>query len=331
MRTTSSLLLLSFAVFGAACGTTRFQVQRRVPAEVNVPAGKPMAVARIQGEQGDALVAELTEVLVGTKRFEILERRNLEAAIAELKFSSEGYVADETAISFGNMTGAAALVVGEVRSAAYNETLSSQADKCSREGALVDCTHHTRSAVANLAVQLSVIETESAKVLAAKSFEARRDRHARATDAEPPPLNAKDELLAECRAEIVQGFVGVVAPRDVMEWVVLREDDDLPELEIGNNYAQVGNWTKAVEQYRFAIAKAEAAAMEPELRAAAYYDLGLGLGYSGSFDEGIAEIERAFAIDPAALYRDQIQTLRRYKEEAARIAEQEGAKGRPGG
>lgn len=315
-RALAILFLLS-----SACGTTRFQVQRRVPAEVNIPATKPMAVARIDGEDGDALVEALTQSLVATKRFQILERRNLQAAVAELKFNSEGFVSDETAMSFGNMTGASTLVVGEVLGAEYQENVSSAAAKCQRDGQQVDCTQFTRSAAAKLRVALKVIETESAKVLAAKSYEVRRDRSAQGTDAAPPEIAAKKDMLAECRKEIVDSFVTVVAPRDVAAWVVLREDGDLPELATGNNFAIVGNWTSAIEQYRAALAKAP----NPELKAAALYDLGVALGYSGAFDEGISHVEQAFATDPNHLYREQVATLRQYKEDAARIAEQEGA------
>jgi len=92
-----------------ACGTTQFSVTRRAPAEVKIPSGKVIAVTPLPGTGGEALSSELAQALLETKRFQVLERQHLDAALNELKFSSQ-HVSDETAMSFGNMTGASTLV-----------------------------------------------------------------------------------------------------------------------------------------------------------------------------------------------------------------------------
>jgi tetratricopeptide (TPR) repeat protein len=284
-----------------------------------------MAVARIAGEGGDKLESELTQALVATQRFQVLERQHIDAAVAELRFNAEGYVSDDSAMSFGEMTGAASLVVGEVQGAEYREELGTQAQKCARDGQTVDCTLYTRVARANYRVALKVVETKTGHVLAAKAVGAARERSALAYDAPPPDLAAADAMFGECRAEIVTNFARAVAPHDVTEQVALRTDDDLPALATGTNYAVVGNWAAAVEQYRAAVAQASNPPFTVQQQAAARYDLGVALGFSGAFDEGIAEIEKAYALDPDELYRSQIAALRRYKDEAARVAEQESA------
>lgn len=314
-----------FALLLTACGTTQFSVTRRAPAEVNVPAGKVMAVAPIPGAGGEALTAELTQALLETKRFSVLERQHLEAAMNELKFSSQ-HVNDETAMSFGNMTGAATLVVGEVTGADYQENVSSSQGQCTtNDGKLVDCTRYQRVGVANLRVVLKVLETESGKLLAAKTLSSSQQRSAAAENQEPPPLNAKDELLAGCRQEVVQAFVKVIAPHEKQVWVALRADDDLPELETGNNYARVGNWAEALGQYQRAVERSKV--MDKEQQAMALYNLGIALGYSGNFDEGVAQVEHAYALDPDGLYLEQAQVIRQFKEEAARLAAQEAQDG----
>lgn len=317
------LATLVLALSSSACSTTYFVVQRRAPAEVNLPAGLPMAVAKVAGEEGDALASELTQALVRTQRFQVLERQRIGAAIAELRFSSEGYVSDDTAISFGEMTGAASLVVGEVQLADYQEDIREQAQECAREGKTVPCTAYTRTAKGALRVVLEVVETQTGRVLAAKTLTAERKATTQAVDQLPAPIDQRVSMMVECRAEVVEAFVKVVAPHDVAVRVALRTDDDLPQLETGNNYAMVGNWSAAVEQYRAAVERARAAALKPEQLAAATYNLGIGLGYSGDFDGGLAQIEQAFALDPDPLYREQLEVVRQYKADAAKIAEQE--------
>ena len=73
-RAPALLTSLLLALASSACSTTYFVVQRRAPAEVNLPAGLPMAVAKIAGEEGEALASELTQALVRTQRFQVLER-----------------------------------------------------------------------------------------------------------------------------------------------------------------------------------------------------------------------------------------------------------------
>lgn len=315
-------LLLLLVPLATACGTTQFSVTRRAPAEVNIPSGKVIAVTPLPGAGGEALSNELSQALLETKRFQVLERQHLDAALIELKFSSQ-FVSDETAMSFGNMTGASTLVTGEVTKADYREDVASSKDQCTNDdGSLRECVRYTRTAVADLRVVLKVIETESGKLLAAKTLAAQQQRSAAGVDQEPAALNAQDDLLTACRTEVVTAFIRVVAPHDKQVMVALRTDDDLPELETGNNYAKIGNWGAAVEQYRSAVAKSKA--LDAEQQAKALYNLGVGLGYSGAFDEGIAEVEHAYALDPDDLYREQAGMIRQFKDEAARLSAQEG-------
>jgi tetratricopeptide (TPR) repeat protein len=316
-------LLTTVTLLTTGCGTTQFMVTRRAPAEVDLAPGKLIAVAAIDGEGGDALVSELTQALVETKRFEVLERQNLDAAMKELKFSSE-HASDETAISFGKMTGAANLVAGVVSGADYREDVTTENQECPKpDGTVAPCVRHTRTAVADYRVTLKVIETETGKLLAAKNLDAKEARAVATMDAPPPELNVKNDLLRACRADIVGRFIRAVAPYEKQVMVSLLSDDDLPELEPGNNYARIGNWGAALEQYRAALARAESTNAKPALKAMALYDIGVALAYSGSYAEGIASIEKAYALDPSYLYEQQLAEVRKLAEEDARLKQQE--------
>lgn len=317
-------LLLPLAGLATACGTTSITVTRRSPAEINLRPGTAVAVATLEGEGGDLLAEDLTQALVGTQRFQVVERRRLDAALQELQLSASGHVSDDTAMSFGNMTGAQTLVIGRVVRADHRETLSERTESCMKDDGMGECQRRTRTAVAELVAALQVIETESGRVLAAKSFEEKEERSTEAVDAEPPLVASREELLRACRAALVRRFVAVVSPHDKQVQVVLLEDGDLPELETGNNFARIGNWESASERYQSALVTAEQAPLSPEQIAKALYNLGVALGYSGAFDEGIDHIERAYGLDPDPLYHRQRDTLRAFKDEDARLRAQEG-------
>lgn len=312
------------AILASGCSYTPLTVTRLAPAELDIATGKAVAVTTIAGNGGESLATALTEALVQTGRFQVLERRRLEAVMSELRFSAAGHVSDETAMSFGEMTGAALLVVGEVARAEYQEQLKAEVQKCSKDGKLVECTVNTRSASYALRVSLEVVETESGRVIGARTLAAEKKQEVKATDLEPPQLAVEPELSAECRAEVVAAFARMVAPHQVQVTVFLRTDDKLPELEAGNVQAQIGNWTGAIEQYQSAVAKAALQPAAPELQAMAYYNLGIGYGYSGAYKEGLEALQQAITLDPDPRYREQLGVVRGFQEDAVRLARQVG-------
>lgn len=313
------------ALLVSGCSYTPLTVTRLAPAELDIATGKAVAVTTIAGPSGEPLATALTEALVATGRFQVLERRRLEPVMAELKFSAAGHVSDESAMSFGEMTGAALLVVGEVVTADYKEQLKPEVQQCTKDGKAAECTVNTRTARYALRVSLEVVETESGRVVGARTLAAEKVQEVKATDAEPPPLEAEPALGAECRAEVVAAFSRMVAPHKVQVTVFLRTDDALPELEAGNVQAQIGNWTSAIEQYQSAVAKGTQQALPREVQAMAHYNLGIGYGYSGSYKEGLAALEQAITLDPDPRYREQLAVVRGFQEDAARLAKQTGA------
>jgi hypothetical protein len=318
--------VLALTLLGSACGGARVTVKRRVPAEIPLPAGHRLAVVGLEGEDGDAFGHALTAALVNTGRFELLERRRLDAAVTELKLSAAGFTSDDSAKTFGELTGADALITGAAR-AEYVERTSSPTDMCEEDGTVEQCETHRRTAEARLAVELRVVAAETGRVLVARSFDTERRRVVEG-EAPPPELGVRGPLLAECRAELVDRFVGTIAPHEVSETVDLRSDDRVPELERGHVKARIGNWKAAIEQYRAGVARAEALE-DVEPRAAARYDLGVALAFDGDFAAGLAELERAFAEDPAPLYRKMIERVRRFAADAERLRAQEAAPAAP--
>jgi hypothetical protein len=315
----AALLLSSFT----ACGGTYVVVKRRIPAEVTIRADRSMAVAGIVGPTGAALAAELSEAIMATQRYALVERQRLDAVLREIKLSADGHVSDATAMTFGEMTGAATLVAGDVFAADYHEHVVRDETKCAKDGKLVVCSSYVRSARAAMNVSLRVIETESGRLLAIKQLEAAAELRAQAYDTPPPPFDASSAMLATCRKDVASQFAKVIAPHDVEELVHLFDDGDLPELERGNNFARLGSWDQAEAQYNAALSRAKSAGMKPALVALATYDLGVAVGYGGDLDGGLALVEGAYALDPRDVYLERVTRLRQMKVDAALVKEQE--------
>jgi hypothetical protein len=75
-----------------------------------------------------------------------------------------------------------------------------------------------------------------------------------------------------------------------------------------------------VELFRQACAAADSSpGIPPRDRARAHYDLGVALGYSGmSYDEAVAEIQKAAAIEPEDVFYEEIGRIRTFKAEAVK-------------
>lgn len=330
MTTRITKTFFALVLVSSACSRTTVSVPRLRPAEVNLAAYKRLAIGGIGGHGGDVLVADLTQALMETQRFDVLDRQHLKEVIKEQDFAVSGRVSDDSAVSIGQMIGSSALLVGDISHYKYDEQVAKKNTTCTiteKQGKKnvtksIPCTKYSRNAAANLSVAFKLIDTESGKILAAKSHTASRNKASGDQDSEPPPFLAQDPLLAECRHQVVSEFVKVIAPYKENISVELLDDGDAPELEQGNNYAKLGNWRQAMALYGTALERKE---LKPAVRAKGLYNLGVALGYSGDYDAGIGRLEESYSLETDERTRAQIATIRAFKEDDAKLAEQQKA------
>ncbi len=318
-----SFALLTFNLIG--CFATKVTVPRMAPAEINLAGYKRLAVGGVGGPDGQQVTAEVTTAVFATQRFDVLDRANLAQLTKEQDFQISGRVSDDSAVSIGQMIGAAALLVGDVLAETYNEDVNRQESDCSRNGRKERCVDFTRTATAHLTVSLKVIDTESGKVLAVKSLDAQEQKASTQEHNAPSPFNARDGMLEVCRKRVASDFAGVIAPHSVDVTVELVDDSDLPELERGNNYAKIGDWQKALGEYSAAVDKIDSGKISNEDQAKAYYDLGVGYGYSGEYDQGIAALEKSYSLDPQDRTQGELAQIKKFQTDDAELARQTAA------
>ncbi|MEO0460738.1 MAG: CsgG/HfaB family protein [Myxococcota bacterium] len=309
------------------------RVPKMNPAEVNLAGYRRVGVGTIRGKGGEEIRADLTTALVRTGRFDVLERQELDALIEEQDLGASGRFDDETVASIGHLLGTAAIVLGAIGDADYTESLRREKKTCSRKErdpktkkertVNYRCDEYVRTARAALRANLKVVDTESGLVLAAKTLNSSVSDQAVDQFRKPAPFDAKETWLAQCRARIIAKFMRVIAPYETEVFVRLKEDGDLPQLERGNNYAKIGNWRAARDSYLAARAVAtNDAEIEPDQRAKVLYNLGVAVGYSGSFDEAIQLLEESYILDPDSYTEREIHRMREFKLDAERLEKQ---------
>jgi curli biogenesis system outer membrane secretion channel CsgG len=113
----------------------------------------------------DMLIAELAS----TKKFTVVERKELNAVISEQKLGASGLVRKETAPDIGKLTGAKYLIAGTV--SAFEENTTGKNAGISVMGVSVGGS----KGKAYMAVDLKVIDTTSGEIIDVRTVEATSD------------------------------------------------------------------------------------------------------------------------------------------------------------
>jgi TolB-like protein len=78
-------------------------------------------------EQGEYAADEITQYLVNTKKFSVVDRRSLDVVRAEQKLQMSGEVDDDSLISLGKLTGAETVLTGSIDGYGDNRRLTVKA------------------------------------------------------------------------------------------------------------------------------------------------------------------------------------------------------------
>lgn len=316
-------LPLILLLAGAGCAST-VRVARTRPAEVNLASYRKVAVGHIGGPEGHSIANRLTQALLESNRFEVLDREHLAHILRERRLSASGEFRSDEAARIGRMAVTDAMIFGHVNRREYRQTRSRREETCSRDNIRYACTEYIVNGQWDTEVAVNVVDSATGRILAAKTLRASRSRSASSHSRWPKrPWDARSMAFA-LDQEIVEKFMRTITPYTVWERARLYTDGDLPKLELGVRYSQRGDWENAIRQFRSACARAESGGeIAPRTKARAYYDLGVALGYSGRYDEGIREIEKANRIAPEDPFYAEIRKIERFRQDTERMIMQE--------
>src|SRR5216684_3703513 len=97
-----------------ACGSVPVRVPVMRPAEINMVAYQSVAVGEMRG-RGNAIMGDsLEEALLGTNRFQVLDRQHMNSIMRELSLSASDLADPSKAAKLGKVMTAGALIYGDV-------------------------------------------------------------------------------------------------------------------------------------------------------------------------------------------------------------------------
>jgi hypothetical protein len=319
----ATVSLASILAVGCAGSIT---VTRLAPAEVNLAGIKRVAITGIEGPDGETFATLVSQRIIDSKRYELVERAEMNKIVAEHRGALDAAFEQNQGVEIGKLLPAAALIAGRVNESKANDNVTSRSDSCTRyqSGKVVryPCTRYTRSVKARFVTNVRVFDTNTSKVLVSRRLLAERKKETTATDGDPATVDA-DAMLDQCRNEVADQFLKMIAPHPVQERADLEEDSALPELKQGNEYLKRGDPGTATEFFARAVAKADAnPSLKPDVKGRAHYSYGLGKAMVGDYDVALAELHMAQTLKAQPAWMDLEMRVRAWKKDADKVSEQ---------
>jgi tetratricopeptide (TPR) repeat protein len=308
------------------CSTETVYVNVVRPGVVDLTQYKYVAVDDFQGNGGIDMTEELTVALTaarspltGDKAVKIVERTKFNQILGELRRQRGSLWDQETIVRLGNLVAAAALIHGRVSDYRYKETKTPEYWKDREKKQHVTWT---RTGTAHISVFIKINATETGTHLDSVKYDVPRTVTRKATDKQPPAIDG-NALLTSLRREIASKFIRRVLPYKERVAVELFYDGDFPELEVGNNYARVGGWEKALENYKKALDRM--VGEMAEYRYMGLYNVGVAYGFLNRFSDAREALQEAYALYADAFIAKELSSLARREAEYKKLHRSEGS------
>ncbi|MHB2153181.1 CsgG/HfaB family protein [Calditrichota bacterium GD2] len=318
--------LLALVFFTFSCATTALYLTVKRPAEINLKGYKKVAIADIVNSNGAVdqhsrdIADEITTTLFNSGVFEVLDRNHINQLIKEHQLAKSGLIDENTASELGKFIGSAVLVFGRIQNDKYSEEIIKGDPWTDKKGKRHQSI--TRKGLYSLAVNIKVVDVQTAKILAVKTLSTGYTSKTYADNATPAKINVEG-LYRSCLEDIASQFMRLVAPYDVQVKAIFQKDKDIPEVELAITQFKVGEWDEGINLLKTA---ANREYKKPKTKAKAYYNLGLALTYYGKFDEALAILKKALTINPKSkLYQNAILNAKREKQKYEELKKQQTA------
>ena len=322
MKRYAKILIFLVLFSGCAAPVVRFETIK--PAEINVQGIKKIAIGEFTGpgDSGEQAAYRLSEILLESGRYTVLEREKIKSILKEQGLSLSGIVDQSSAAQIGKLLGVDALIFGNVTD--YNcedETGTRKVEKKVGTGryrtvtrkniltgktftvreeikktVLVDQHYHIRRGT--VTINFKMVKVETGELLCVKSITKTFQKEVIEGKGYLP---SKDEILSKLTDEAVREFAGMIAPIKVV--LTRKLEKGSGRVNTGVKFAQKGLWNRAVKIWSAEVSTNPT----PE----AYYDLGVGYEALGRFQDAEKMYNKAVDMNPKDMY---IEALKRVKK-----------------
>ncbi len=299
------------------------EVTLKRPVELAVHSKKKIAMNVILNEEGQTdaesltLTDEITEKLVMSKLFEIVDRQNINSYMQEHSLGQSGLIDENSgSASLGKIFSTGVMIFGRIQSNLYKEEESRSEPYTDSKG--VTCVKHVRKGVLNYKVTLKLIDVETSKIIAVKSINGSAETTTNGVNKNAPTINFI-KLKNESRQKVISKFVKLVnktmkvAPvyEEVKKNIYFAKDANLPELFIA---LELIKSQKIDESIKLLETSANRTDLNSSVKAKAIYNYGAMLEVKGNYTEAIETYQDAIKLDNQNMfYKEALKSARKEK------------------
>ncbi len=317
----SSYLLTLILIIGltlTGCGGTYIKVLVPKPSEANMGKFKRIAIGNFTGERANLLTFDLKQDLLENGRFEVLDFNNLNAILREHNLSLNAVTEGTSVREATEVLGATALISGDIITDDYAEDVKKGKKYTDDKGK----SHVIMTLVGKgtISVNFQITDLTTGKIIYLKNIKKTREKGESAADRKPKFDDDEiNSLMASVRADVVNSFIDKIIPHQYKVSVEMLEDDELPQMKRGIDYASMGEWGFAADIFKQEAEKP----VKAEAKSKAYYNLGVCYQYSLRFDDAVRAYDKALSLYPDELYSNSIRKCRQMEEDYKKLNDNE--------
>ncbi len=319
----SILQLIAVAMLTSACSTVRILVPVMRPAEVNLRGKSEIVLGEFTGPQADAIESRVKEAIAASKYLTLLGRDQKSNAMSVL------------------LTGR--VDTNQALENPWQENAQCQVGSGNNKQ-YIPCTHHHRRMTATVGFGFDLVDNQTGMNIKPKRLECTRMEETHFTDTNPvnnngivglvraikgtegpnraPPIDGS-RMLADCHDEVAARLMRTIAPWEDHVIALFRKDGKLPQLEMGIEYAKVGDWNSAIARFSDAQKMADSTpGLNQNTIGKVYWDLGMAYLYTSRFDEAVKAMQHAYEVTHDAEYLKELGTVEQMKRDREKLLEQ---------
>jgi tetratricopeptide (TPR) repeat protein len=330
MRNLAIAMSVAVAASLGSCSTTGIRVPVLEPAPVNLVQYERVAVDRFHGDGCDPLTDQLAEALrttpnptTGKASFQVLSRKDIDKALDELRDRHGDEWDRRTMEVLERWRTAQIVLTGAVEQNRVQDQVVEQ-HTVDPKGRQICWRERHCSAEVRACLQLN--DVDGKVVFDRAVLQGCAAAQTRGDGGEPACIE-HEPLLAQARAQIVQQYLARVLPHQVWLQVDLYTDGSFPDLQVGNGYAETGNWQQAAESYQRALDAMTGANGAPRYKG--LFNLGVACEFTDRFAEARKSLQDAYAQGQDRMILQELQRVDRREQDVRRLREQAAKPAQP--
>lgn len=291
----------------------KFTVPIEHPPQVVLKPGTKIALRELAGPCGQELGDRINQATFASRRFDVVERAQLESVLREINFQTSGGVSAEGAVRANALLGPAAMVIGRVNRCSVDVSpMLRESYETVKQRQRVIVTKFIRRASGYATGVIRLVDLSTGRLLAAHEIDAKVTRQTESTQGDPEPPDT-DLVRTALYDQAVADFMKVIAPWTEEVTLTVYDDKDW-ELKQSAQQMKAGDFVGATATVQAAIEKylpTMDARKDQKTLAHAYYNLGIALLYSNRPDEALKALQQSEAARSSEIAREGMAAARK--------------------